>query len=526
MSTPRRSGTGELSAGRERAWGSRDGMGAQRWVRIGAVALACAALGALSACGGGGGDGGGVASGEHDHEAPSGPTNRIDIPPAVRSNLGITFAQAEVRQVASTLRVPGTFEYTPSARREYRTMLPGRVEILVDEYERVEPGTALYRIDSPHWRELKRQIADAEASILRLTARAGSFGPLMEAHRNHERMLENGIAVRRERVSQLEEVASAGGGRAGELLEARAALASAEAELAEVLEKEAELEADRAQADAELEAAIASHGFLIESAAAVLGVEPGAIGGGAFGEGGSEGGSAVSVEGGGLGGGWRSIRAIVVRAEEHGVVDHIGMSNGGWADQTTEVLTIVRPDELRFRGSALQSDLGRLGDGQRALIVPPSPSRRSGGIDLARTIPGVLTIAPTADANARTIDLIVTPGALEPWARAGVSAQLEVVTDETASAALAIPRAAIQRDGLVPVFFRRDPEDLNKAIRVEADLGIDDGRWIVVNSGLRRGDEIVLDGSFQLMLATAQAGGGMPKGGHFHADGTWHAEDH
>ena len=60
-------------------------------------------------------------------EAPA-PTNRVDINPAVRQNLGITFARVERRNVARTLRVPGRFELLPEARREYRTMLAGRVD--------------------------------------------------------------------------------------------------------------------------------------------------------------------------------------------------------------------------------------------------------------------------------------------------------------------------------------------------------------------------------------------------------------
>jgi len=40
---------------------------------------------------------------------------------------------------------------------------------------------------------------------------------------------------------------------------------------------------------------------------------------------------------------------------------------------------------------------------------------------------------------------------------------------------------------------------------------------------VREGDEIVLAGNYQLMLATS---GSAPKGGHFHSDGTFHAEDH
>jgi hypothetical protein len=42
-----------------------------------------------------------------------------------------------------------------------------------------------------------------------------------------------------------------------------------------------------------------------------------------------------------------------------------------------------------------------------------------------------------------------------------------------------------------------------------------------VNSGVAAGDEVVLDGVYELKLT----GSGKPQGaGHFHADGTWHAD--
>lgn len=457
---------------------------------------------------------------EHEHAENMAPTNRIDIPPAVRQNLGISFVTVEARRVSRTLRVSGRFEYQPTSVREYRTMLPGRVELLVDQFASVEPGTPLYRIDSPDWRLLQRDLTDAEAAIERLTARVESFGPLLAAHRNHEVMLERTIEIRRERISQLEAIVSTGGGRTGDLLEVRALAAGTEAELAEVLEKEAELSASYTESKAELGAAIAKRDFLLESAASLLRMDVEAV---------------VALQevpgqaertGSGKRPLWRNIREITVLAEQAGIVESIGLSNGGWADQTAVVMSVVQPERLRFRGSALQSDIGVLRNGQPATIVPPTPTRAPGLIDMLDTMEGTLTIAPSGNAGERTIDLIVVPASIASWARNGIAAQLEIVTEESAEMTLAIPRAAVHRDGLVSVFFRRDPGDANKAIRIEADLGINDGRWIVVNSGLRLGDEVVLDGSFQLMLATATAAGGMPRGGHFHADGTFHADDH
>ena len=119
--------------------------------------------------------------------------------------------------------------------------------------------------------------------------------------------------------------------------------------------------------------------------------------------------------------------------------------------------------------------------------------------------------------------LLAMPEESRPWIRPGVSAFLEVVADTTGGFALAIPRTAIVKDGIVHVFFRRDPKDPNKAIRVEADMGINDGRWVVINSGLSLNDQVVLDGAYELKLASQQSGTSQ-KGGHFHADGSFHGE--
>ena len=87
-----------------------------------------------------------------------------------------------------------------------------------------------------------------------------------------------------------------------------------------------------------------------------------------------------------------------------------------------------------------------------------------------------------------------------------------------------MPARAVVQDGLTQVLFRRDPGSPDRVLRVEADLGATDGSWVVLESGVGPGDEVVLDGVYELKLATQQAGGPQP-GGHFHADGSFH-EDH
>ena len=197
-------------------------------------------------------------------------SDHIAIPAAVRSNLGITFVKVERRRVEHTLRVPGRFEYLPTARREYRTAIPGRVELLVEQFDRVEKGQPLYRLDSPAWRDMQQRFVTAESQIERLQTRIATFAPLLLAHQQHEDSLHESVAVWAARAEQLQLLREAGGGRVEELAQARASLASTRADLASVLEKKAELQAEKQQSQADLRAAKSQLDYLLDAAASVV----------------------------------------------------------------------------------------------------------------------------------------------------------------------------------------------------------------------------------------------------------------
>jgi hypothetical protein len=315
------------------------------------------------------------------------------------------------------------------------------------------------------------------------------MGPLREAHRLHEKSLGDLVAIWQHRLAQLEELQTAGGVGAGQPTEARATLSATQAELANVMEKEAQLKSEQKQVEAELRSLNSRHELLVRSSGCAdrhEGLEPGS--------------------------------GYTVCAIAPGVVESMGVTPGGLVEENGHVLTIVQSEQLRFRARGLQSDLGRLRDGLPARIAPP----QGGSVALQDAMSGTLQIGLTADADERTVDLVVQPQALASWARAGVSAHLEV-TLAGGTEELAIPLSAVVRDGATPIIFRRDPANPDKAIRMEADLGLSDGRWIVIASGVKEGDEIVVGGNYQLMLATS---GTAAKAGHFHSDGTFHDKEH
>lgn len=420
-------------------------------------------------------------------EAAAAVTNRIDIPATVRSNLGITFAKVERRRVDSTIRVPGAFELQPLARHEYRLSLPGTVQLEVDQYQRVEPGDLLYRFRSPEWPELQHEIIMGEQDIE--SARAD-----IEVERARIDEAERRVAIMLERLSSL--------------TEAEIRNADLEAEVAQLEASLPRLSAELGQAETTLANAERTREHALHRASTATGISEERLAADAEHQG-----QAVPA--------YRTIDWIEVRATEPGVVEMLALTDGSFGEAPSLVLSTIDPSKVRFRAMALQSDLVRLGTTPEARIVPPSTP----GIPLSDGVDAVVTIGLEAHPEQRTVTLLATPAEGRAWIRPGVSAFLEVVAETTGGPALAIPRTAIVKDGIAHVFFRRDPKDPNKAIRVEADMGVDDGRWVVINSGISLNDEVVLDGAYELKLASQQSGT-TQKGGHFHADGTFHAEDH
>lgn len=402
-------------------------------------------------------------SGAAGGEAAEAPTNRIDIPATVRSNLGITFAKVERRQVADTLRVPGSFELKPLAKHEYRLLLSAQVRFEVDQLDEVRPGDVLFRFQSPQWLELQSRIDLAVAS--------------------HEQAMLKYEAV----AARIE------------------ALAKADFKRADLESEATGLETELARQKAELNAALTTASEILNT----YGTKEDALGP-------EELLMPVDMDGRSVPR-YRSINWIEAKAIEPGVVESLAITDGSFVDETTRVLTTIDPTEIRFRALGLQSDLKKFDSAVSARIV----LHQSSGSDINDGVPAKLTLGLDGHPSERTITLFADPQEPRPWARPGVSAFVEIVTASTGGPVLAIPRSAVVKDGITHVFFRRDPMDPNKAIRVEADLGIDDGRWVEVKSGLGPADEVVLEGAYELKLASSQSNTSQ-KGGHFHADGTYH----
>ncbi len=473
-------------------------------------------------------------------EAPPKATNRIDVPEVVRNNLGITFVKVEKRKIAQTLRVPGVFETPPEAFSEQRAPLAGRVTRHVSQYQLVEAGTPLFGLDAPEWRRVQQEMVDADAHVHVAEAQVGVRTSMVEEATKEAELLGSRVKsiddvlavslelsteleqiaeIWRTRVADLEKLVASGVGKIGDLVEAKAQFAEIKAKQIEAREKRAELGMQRKEFEVDAARVVNSLARLNQElkaantdAKAAKEVFDGklslavALTGVALEE--------LKKEQNGVET-WRGLSRIEFNAPVAGVVSEILTTQGGWVEQGGLVLALQDTKTVRVRARALQADLTRLNAGLEALILPPT----GGVLADEKGIEGTTSFSLTADAEERVIDLIIQPKTHKHWARPGVAVQVEITLKTNEAPVLAIPTSCVVSDELQRIFFRRDPNDPNKVIRIQGQYGITDGRWIEVKQDVMEGDEVVLGGVYELKLT----GSGKPTGaGHFHADGTFH----
>lgn len=421
------------------------------------------------------------------------PPGSVALSDVMRANLGVTFATVESRVVQGTVRLPGRFESEPSARHAYQTPLAGRVEVLVKPYQRIAGGDALYRLGAPDWRKLQQELAVASAAV---TAAEDALAALTA----HRAALDDALKLWQGRLAELDRLGQEVGGTAGQRAESAAKVADLRVALADNqrLLAEARRQAQGADGHADCGQARTTLRLLLQSAAQFSGESADQL-------------TASDAHGVPR---WQRLESLTVAATGAGVVEGEVATTGTWLEAHVPVLTVTDASGVRLRASALQTDLPRLRDGMPARIVAHDPNDPA-------AIPVQVVIAPVADPIDRSVDLIARPmagTALPTWVRPGVTALLELVVRGSADEELAIPLGAVVPDGLVSVFFRRDPKTPEVVKRVVADLGVDDGRWVVVNSGLKEGDTVVLGGLHPLKLALQAASGGVTAKADPHAN--------
>lgn len=189
-------------------------------------------------------------------------------------------------------------------------------------------------------------------------------------------------------------------------------------------------------------------------------------------------------------------------AKRHGVV-------GELVDPTQPVFSIFDPSTVLIKARLPESHLPRLAQSHEAFYERP------GAVGKHHSILGqggrFLYIGLEIDVRSRTVPLIYAVPNKKGTLRIGMTLAVNLETQRSLET-MAIPDSAvIDEDGQPIAFVHISGETYEKR---ELKLGIRDGHWIEVKSGLKPGDRVVTIGAYNIRLASLSTK--LPVHGHAH----------
>ena len=201
--------------------------------------------------------------------------------------------------------------------------------------------------------------------------------------------------------------------------------------------------------------------------------------------------------------------ALELRAPIAGVITSVGAGLGEPVTADQIVFSILNPSTIWIEARVPESAIGRLETAGGALCQVLDGTNRQFPIS-AENGRHVFT-GLEVDPQTRTVPLIYELNNTNAALRIGQTVRLQVET-ATAREAVAIPHSALVEDGgLFVAFVQVSGETFQ---RRELQLGIRDGEWIQVLSGLNPTERVVTQGAYAVRLAAAS--NVIPAHGHAH----------
>ena len=471
------------------------------------------------------------------------PTNHIEVPSHVRQSLGITFAAAKSGKLEQVETAPGTIVARPDRRWTVTTPLAGTVTQIATIWQTVRAGDVVAEIASPdlaQWQaELHQEHHETEEAQIALDeARAATTAEqtlaktLAVAARESTRAVADAEAAR----DEADRVAKATDKRLARLTSLRDDAVSA-AVVLEAREKTAEarrhaVDAVRRLTTARVEAAelvlkatkaaakvdttarrlelLTTHLATTESAfeqrlrsiATLAGTTVEAL-------------TAIDKTGDRKNPAWATLRTLPMRAPADGTVVLVRTSTGTWSERDEILVEILDTKHLMFRATIPETDVATFPEDLVVRLIVP------GSGDVVKTTDAA--IRPVADEATRSLLLEAMVADPNGMLRIGMSADAQILVRRSSSDEVLVPANTVVRDGLDSVVFRRDPNDPDHVVRTVVVVGASSGGWTELYAGVAAGDEVVQSGVYQLRETGL---GRRSPGGHYHADGTWHAGDH
>ena len=443
----------------------------------------------------------------HDHSGGSEfqggnePTGPIQVDAQTAKRLGIKVEPVKRQQLAVGIKTTGQIETLPSKKVEVTAPIPGKVaELLVEPGASVQAGQPVAVLAAPDLVELRvtseEKLAEAQADLQQAQA------DLKLAQENLERQRQIAAAdieqasteveVAREQYDKDQFLASTGALPRRQMLESRAHLAEGKAQLAKASSRREVLEAENQLKRAQAAVEVAQSRIRLSDTAYQTRL--------------SQLGTRANDKG-----------LVTVTAPISGTVSDREVTLGqAFEDAGGKLMTIVNDSRVFATANIYEKDLDKVKTGQRAIAkVASLPNRSFSG--------RIATIGAVVEGETRVVpvkaELDNPGGVLKP----GMFAQLEVLTDRTPTAILAIPSSAVvDASGKKLVYVQSG----NAFQSVEVTLGQTSGDMVEVKTGLFEGDLVVTQRVPQLYAQSLRGGSKAKEGGHEHHEGEHeHHED-
>jgi cobalt-zinc-cadmium efflux system membrane fusion protein len=198
-----------------------------------------------------------------------------------------------------------------------------------------------------------------------------------------------------------------------------------------------------------------------------------------------------------------------VRAPLAGIINHVSAGAHEPVEEGQALLQIINLERVWVEARVPETMVGALPEPQNAFCEGLDGSGRliaiqdSGG----RFLFGGLEV----DSATRTVPLIFELNNEDAQLRIGQAVRMQLAGAPSREA-VSIPDSALVEEGGVFIAFVRVGEETFE--RRELSLGIRDGPFVEVISGVRPGESVVVRGAYALRLASASAA--LPEHGHSH----------
>jgi cobalt-zinc-cadmium efflux system membrane fusion protein len=194
---------------------------------------------------------------------------------------------------------------------------------------------------------------------------------------------------------------------------------------------------------------------------------------------------------------------ITLYAPISGKVTQNDMVIGGMVEEATEILTIMDPTRLWVEADIYEKDISRLALGQNVVVSVPAHQ--------GEEFRGQITyVGDILDPDTRTITVRTEVANPEGKLKPGMFADLNIELSANGTALVVPSSAVLDDEGESLVFIRLEGNQFEPR---HVTVGIRENSWVEVTSGLEAGEEVVINGNFQLKSKLYEA---ILEAGHVH----------